>query len=108
MPRKKSMRQRRPGLRPPRRFLPDHGTSRAKGFNALGLGPAYKILLPPLQGPFKKAFFNQASAWTLVVLVALGALLGAALLGPAGGILGACVGLTGGGRFLLKERYYRP
>ena len=107
MHRKTSARRRRPGRRPPHRFRVQHQSPRAEGFNALGMGPMYKILMPQLRGTSKKAFFNRGSAWILLTIAAMGATLGAALLGPAGGVLGLCVGLTGGGRFLYEGRYYR-
>jgi hypothetical protein len=108
MHRKTSKRQRRPGRRPPYRFRSRHGVPRAEGFKAPGMIPVYKIPRPQLRGTARKALFNHASALTLVLFMVLGALLGAQMLGPSGGILGSCVGLTGGGRFLLKERYDHP
>ena len=107
MHRKNTARRRRPGRRPPNRFRIQQRSPRAEGFNALGMGPVYKILIPQLRGNLKRALFNRISACSLLMFAAMGALLGASLLGPAGGILGLCVGLTGGGRFLSRERYFR-
>ena len=46
--------RRRPGRRPPARFKGSVETGRPGGFTGHGFGPAWKLILPGLEGPAKK------------------------------------------------------
>ncbi len=65
------------------------------------------MILPGLQGPAKKQFFNGIATSLLLVMAVSGGIMGTVFLGPLGALVGIAVGMTGGARLLSGERYFR-
>lgn len=63
--------------------------------------------MPGLRGKDKKQFFNRASIGLPVALACGGAMVGLDAGGMLGAIIGAGLGLVGGGRIAEKGRFYR-
>ena len=109
MPRRYPDRRRlTPGRHPPNRFRGPGGKPRPGGFTSHGMGAFYNLLMPGLQGPAKKAFFNQISTWLLGGIALSGAMIGLAALGPLGAILGLGAAIIGGSWYVKDQRFYRP
>ena len=98
----RSGRRRRPGRRPPDRLSRRFDSSPPRGFTGHGLGAAYRLLLPALQGHEKRAFFNRIAGGVVAGLALGGASVGYTWLGPLGAVLGFGGGLMAGGA--LAER----
>lgn len=96
-----------PGSRP--RGHPARRSSRPRpaGFTPPGLSDLYRIALPWLAGPEKRAFFNTLSRWLVVWFAFGGTLLGLSWAGPLGAILGLAVAAKAGARFVARERFHR-
>jgi hypothetical protein len=108
MPRSRPHRnRRRPGRRPPNRYTGGNGSARPGGFTPPGFDAAYRLLMPGLSGPAKRAFFNDLSGRTVAGFGLAGAILGLVWLGPLGAILGLGAGLLAGGWFAGKGRFSR-
>ena len=99
--------RRRPGRRPAHR--PPGGPSgpAPRGFTGPGFGQLYARMMPGLAGAEKRQFFNEVSGGVVVAAGLIGAGLGFACLGWIGGILGLSLGITVGGSYVEKQRYYR-
>lgn len=98
----------RPGRRPPRR-PPGGGHSggpRPPGFTHPAMQPLFDAVLP-MKGKERKQFFNQASTGLVVGLGLGGAMLGGSWAGFVGAVIGFGVGVTAGGLFVEKQRFYR-
>ena len=109
MPRSRPQRhRRRPGRRPPHRHPGGNAASRPAGFTPPGLDAAYRLLMPTLRGPAKRAYFNGLSDRMVVGFGLAGAILALVGLGPLGAILGLGGGLLAGGWFSRKGRFFRP
>lgn len=63
--------------------------------------------MPGLTGREKREFFNELAGWLVAGVALGGAILGFALLGPLGAILGLGGGLLAGGWSAEKGRFYR-
>jgi hypothetical protein len=108
MPRRHpNRRRRRPGRRPPHRYPGGNASARPGGFTPRGIDAAYRLLMPGLAGPAKRAYFNGLSDWMVVGFGLGGAILGFVWLGPLGAILGLGAGLVVGGWAADKGRFYR-
>ena len=108
MPRSRPHRdRRRPGRRPPNRHSGANGPARPAGFTPPGLDAVYRLLMPTLRGPAKRAYFNGLSDRMVVGFGLAGAILALAWLGPVGAIMGLGGGLLAGGWFARKERFHR-
>ena len=108
MPRSRPPRnRRRPGRRPPHRYPGGNAISRPGGFTLPGFDAVYRLLMPTLRGPAKRAFFNDLSDWMVVGFGLAGAILALVWLGPLGAILGLAGGLLAGGWSARKGRFYR-
>jgi hypothetical protein len=108
MPRSRPHRdRRRPGRRPPHRYAGGDGSSRPAGFTPPGIAAAYRLLMPTLRGPAKRAFFNDLSGGMVAGFGLVGAALASCWLGPLGAVLGLAGGLLAGGWSAGKGRYYR-
>jgi hypothetical protein len=100
-------RRRRPGRRPPDRYLGGQGRSQSQGFTPPGLRSFYDVCMPALKGREKRAFFNRVSGG-MVLGSALGAaMIGYSWLGPVGAIFGLGAGIAAGGSIADKGRFYR-
>jgi hypothetical protein len=107
MPRRYPRRRgRRPGRRPPDRYSGRHGPPRARGFTPAGLRTFYHLFMQ-LRGREKRESFNQVSAWMIGGFAPGGAMLGYALFGPIGGVLGLGAGLMVGSSIAAKGRFSR-
>jgi hypothetical protein len=100
-------RRRRRGRRPPERPPGRRGPPRRGGFTGHGFGPAYRALVPGLQGREKRTLFNRIAAYLIAGIGLAGTLLGYAWLGPLGALLGLGGGLAAGGAYAEKERFLR-
>ena len=108
MPRSRPHRdRRRPGRRPPNRYSGGNGSARPGGFTPPGLDAVYRLLMPTLRGPAKRAYFNDLSGRMVVGFGLVGAILALVWLGPLGAILGLGAGLLAGGWFARKGRFSR-
>jgi hypothetical protein len=99
MARSNPNRRRRPG-RQPRRSPP------ARGFTGPGGRQLFDAILP-MQGKERKRYFNQVSAWLVLGLGLGGAMVGCAWAGIVGAVLGFGAGVTTGGTFVERQRFYR-
>jgi hypothetical protein len=106
MTRRPSHHRRLPGRRPPHRYK-GPGPPRPTGFTGFGFGRAWNRILPGLQGPDKKRYFNELSGGIIVAAGLCGLLLGLACLGPFGAILGLGAGIAAGESFASSNRFYR-
>ena len=104
MSRKPPHRRRRPGRCPPHRYTGRHGPPRPTG---PGFQQAWKWILPGLEGPDKKHYFNNLSGGIILASGLCGLLLGLACFGPIGAVLGLGVGVAAGGSFAESSRFYR-
>jgi hypothetical protein len=66
------------------------------------------LILPGLQGPAKRAFFNKVCLWTLAGFAMGSAMLGFGLAGPLGALIGLVAGLGVCGTLLEKGGSPRP
>src|SRR5258708_6513972 len=108
MPRSRPHRdRRRPGRRPPNRHPGANGPARPGGFTPPGLDAVYRLLMPTLSGPAKRAYFNGLSDWMVVGFGLAGAILALVWLGPLGAILGLGGGLLAGGWVARNGRLFR-
>ncbi len=107
MSRRPSNRRRRPGHRPPYRYKGGHGPPRPAGFTGLGFRQAWRWILPGLEGPDKKRYFNQMSGGIVLAAALCGLLLGLACFGPIGAVLGLGAGVAAGASFAESNRFYR-
>jgi hypothetical protein len=108
MPRSRPHRnRRRPGRRPPNRYLGGNAASRPGGFTPPGFDAVYRLLMPNLSGSAKRAYFNGLSDWMVVGFGLAGAILALVWLGPLGAILGLGGGLLAGGWLAGKGRFFR-
>ncbi len=97
----------RPGRRPPNRPPGDHTRSAPRGFTGPGFHQVYAWLMPGLAGTEKRRFFNDVSGAVVLAAGLCGAGLGFACLGWMGGALGLVVGVSAGGSYVEKQRFYR-
>ena len=104
----KSQHRRRPGRRPPHRHGGRQGLPRPAGFTGAGFGQLHRWMLPGLEGAEKKGYFNELSGGIVLAVGLGGLLLGLALLGPIGAILGLGAGVAAGGSLASSNRFYRP
>jgi hypothetical protein len=100
-------RRRRPGRRPPNRFAGRHGPAQTQGFTPAGFRTFYNVFMPGLQGREKREFFNGIAVWMIIGFALGGAMVGYASFGLIGAFFGLGAGLTVGGRFAEKNRFYR-
>jgi hypothetical protein len=107
MSRRPPHRRRRPGRRPPHRYSGPYDPSRPAGFTDFGFQQAWKWILPGLEGPAKKRYFNVMSGGIMVGAGCCGLLLGLACFGPIGAVLGLGAGVAVGGSFAESSRFYR-
>jgi hypothetical protein len=107
MSRRPPHRRHRPGRRPPHRFKGVHGPPRATGFTGFGFRHAWNWILPGLEGPDKKQYFNNLSGGIILAGGLCGLLLGLACFGPIGAVLGLGFGVAAGGTFAKSNRFYR-
>ena len=84
MSRRPTHRRRRAGRRPPHRYSGGTGPPRPAGFTGLGFRQAWSWILPGLEGPEKKRYFNELSVGIIVSAGLCGLLLGLAWFGPIG------------------------
>lgn len=103
-------RRRRPGRRPPYRYRARHppprfGT-RPQGYSAPGLRSPYDLVL--LRGSARRMFFNALSKLTLVPVGLTAGTIGYGVAGPLGALVGLGVGLSVGGRYVERNRFFRP
>jgi hypothetical protein len=97
--------------RRPRRPLRYHGSGlapRSHSYQHFGLKFFYDLLIHHIRGRDRRRFFNGVSGLMALWFGVLGALLGWAMIGPLGLLLGFGGGASLGARFLAKNRYYRP
>jgi hypothetical protein len=95
--------------RRPRRRLRYRGAGlppRSHSYQNFGLRAFYDLFVP--RGRSRRLFFNDVCGWMALMFGALGAVFGWTMLGPFGLFLGFGLGASLGGRFLTKNRYYRP
>ena len=104
----KSQHRRRPGRRPPRHHGGGHGPPRPTGFTGPGFGQLHRWMLPGLEGAEKKRYFNEVSGGIVLAVGLGGLILGLALLGPIGAIVGLGAGVAAGGSLASSNRFYRP
>ena len=101
-------RRRRPDRRPPHR--PPAGTfsggQRPQGFTTPGMRQLFDAVLP-MQGKERKQFYNSASTGLVVGLGLGGAMIGGSWAGLVGAVIGFGIGVTAGGAFVEKQRFYR-
>jgi hypothetical protein len=107
MPRRPSHWRRRPGRRPPYRHSGGHGPPRPAGFTGPGFRQLHRSILPGLEGPDKKRYFNALSGGIVLAAGASGLVLGLSCFGPIGAILGLGAGIAAGGSFAESRRFYR-
>ena len=108
MPRSRPHRnRRRPGRRPPHRYRGGNTASRPGGFTPRGFDAVYRLLMPTLSGPAKRAHFNRLSDGMVVGFGLAGAILGLVWMGPLGAIPGLGAGLLAGGWFARRGRFFR-
>ena len=91
--------RRRPGRRPRSR-------SPARGFTGPGGRQLFDAILP-MQGKERKQYFNGVSGWLVLGLGLGGAMVGYSWAGIVGAILGFGAGVTAGGTFVERQRFYR-
>lgn len=104
MPRGRSNRHgRRPGGRRPGR----DGGPTPHGFTGPGYSQVQSMLMPGLAGAEKRAYYNRLSGWVVVAAALVGAGVGHAILGWFGGLLGLGAGISAGGTFVERRRFYR-
>ncbi len=61
----------------------------------------------PLRDKERRDFSNQVSTGLVIGLGLGGAMLGGSWAGPIGAVIGFGVGVTAGGLFVEKQRFYR-
>jgi hypothetical protein len=81
---------------------------RSHSYQAFGLKSLYDLVLPGIRGGARRRFFNDVSAGVALWYGVLGALLGWAMLGPFGVVIGFGAGVTLGADFLTRKRFFRP
>jgi hypothetical protein len=92
-----------------RRHRPRRQTRRhppARGFTGPGGRQLFDAILS-MQGQERKRYFNQVSAWLVLGLSIGGAMVGYAWAGIVGAVLGFGAGVTAGGTFVERQRFYR-
>ncbi len=105
MPRKPPDRPRqRPGKRPPNRHPagPD-----PRGFTGPGYNQLYSWMMPGLARAEKREFFNEVSGAVVLAAALIGAGLGYICLGWIGAAMGLAAGISAGGSYVEKRRFYR-
>jgi hypothetical protein len=97
-------RRRRPGRRPPHRYSGRfHGP---QGYT----GPGFRQLCDaflPFDGGKRRKFFNVLSSTIVLAGGVTGAAIGFWQLGVVGGLVGLGAGITAGGWYAEKRRFYR-
>ena len=78
-----------------------------QGFTGPGYRQCYSWLMPGLAGDQKKRFFNEISGAVVFAAGLFGAGVGFACLGWIGGALGLVGGISVGGSYVEKQRFYR-
>jgi hypothetical protein len=99
--------RRRPGRRPPNRYSGGHGPPRGGGFTGPGFRQAWSVILPGLEGPDKKRYFNDLSGGIILIAGACGAVLGLLSFGWIGAVLGLGGGVAAAGSFARSRRFHR-
>jgi hypothetical protein len=107
MSRRPSHRRRRPGRRPPNRCSGGHGPPRGRGFTGPGFRQAWSAILPGLEGPDKKRYFNELSQGIVLIAGFCGAALGLICFGWIGAILGLGGGVAAAGSIAQTHRFHR-
>ncbi len=98
-------RRKRPGRRP--RYRGGGLAPRSGSYQLHGLRAVYDLLIPNVRGPARRRFLNNVSVGVALWSGAIGGVLGLAMLGPFGGLLGCWFGFTFGAEYLAKNRFYR-
>ena len=108
MPRNHHQRRRRPGRRPPAHFKGQTPTpsARPRGFTPPGWRQVCNAVLP-YRGREKRRFFNEVGDWLAVAAGLVGAVLGWAVLGPIGAVVGLAAGVSLCGKAMEDGRYVR-
>lgn len=70
--------------------------------------PLWDLVIPEIQGPERRAFFNQMALWSAASVGLAGAGFGLLLLGLPGAVVGLLGGLWLGGLAIEQERFLRP
>ena len=78
--------RRRPGRRPPDRLSGRYSDPGPGGFTGHGFGAFYRVLMPSLRGPEKRAFFNRVSGGVVLGFAMGGAAARLLLAGSARGV----------------------
>src|SRR4051812_6849081 len=100
--------RRRPGRRPPYHYRGPAGPPRATGFTGPGFRQCYDVLTPWMRGRQRKAFFNLASGWIVLVAGLWGGLMGFNWLGWPGAVVGLGLTVAAAGSWVERGRFYRP
>ena len=78
----------------------------ARGFTGPGGRQLFDAILP-MQGQERKQYFNGVSGWLVLGLGLGGAIVGYTWAGVVGAVLGFGAGVTAGGTFVERQRFYR-
>jgi hypothetical protein len=101
-------RRKRPGRPPPHQYRGEDPPVRPQSYQDFGFRHLYNVFMPGIRGRERREFFNGATDWTVLVMGLFGAVVGSAMAGLVGAIVGFLAGLSFMAYMMQKHGYYRP